>query len=641
MTVIRNKGLFEANDFFKKNATVNSEDIYQDGKKYLSFWEKCAEDLSWYKKWDKLNIWKSPDVKWFVNGKINACYNCIDRHIENNKGDKIAFYWEGENGTRKKYTYQDLYNDVNKFANALKAVGIKKHDKVAIYLPMIYEAIVSMMACARIGAIHVVIFGGIGPDGVKDRIVHSDAKIIITSDGAYRRGKILSYKKVVDEAIKDVDQITDVIVVKNCNNEIYFNDRRDHWFHEVIENVDNVCPCEKMDSEDMLFILYTSGSTGKPKGIYHSTAGYLLGVHETTKWVFDIKQSDIYWCTADIGWITGHSYVVYGLLSNCATQVIYEGSLDFPEKNRAWEIIEKYGVNIFYTAPTAIRMFMKWGDNSIGKNDISSLRLLGSIGEPINPEVWLWYYEKIGNKKCPIVDTWFQTETGALVISPLPGISKMKPGSINYALPGFAAKVLNEDGEEVKKGFLALTQPYPSMLRGMYKDEKRFKDIYWSKWGGEYYYSGDGAMIDDDGNITVIGRLDDVMKISGHRIGTAEVESALIKHPLAAEASVVSVHDDIKGEKIIAFVILKEDGFYNDDEKIKEELKNQVKLSIGSYAKPDKVFLVKELPKTKSGKIMRRILKDLINNNKINDVSTLENIESINILKQEISKALI
>ncbi len=629
---------YESSTNFQKNANVQSDKIYEEGKNFQKFWEDLAEDLSWFKKWDKCLEEKPPIFHWFINGKINACYNCVDRHIKNNKGDKIAFYFEGERGDKKAYTYKDLYEAVNKFANVLKKQNIKKHDKVAIYLPLIFESIVAMLSCARIGAVHVVIFGGIGPLGVRDRIIHSDAKLVITSDGAFRKGDILFYKNIIDEAILDLPQVEKVIVVKNCNNQIPFNNRKDLWYHEEIKKVKKVCECEWMDAEDMLFILYTSGSTGKPKGIYHSTAGYLLGVHQTTKWVFDIKDNDIYWCTAEPGWITGHSYVVYGPLTNGATQVIYEGALNYPEKDRVWKIIQDYKVTIFYTAPTAIRMFMRWEDMWIKKHDISSLRLLGSIGEPLNPDVWLWYYEKIGKSNCPIVDTWFQTETGSLVIAPLPSISKMKPGSVSFALPGYNAKILDDNGIETTKGYLVLTAPYPSMMRGMYKDVLRFKEIYWSKWDGKYYFSGDGAFVDENGYITVTGRLDDVIKVSGHRIGTAEVESSLLEHSLAAEASVISVPDTLKGEKIIAFVILKDGYFYQDEKKIKEELKNIVKQSVGSYAKPDEIILVKELPKTKSGKIMRRILKNLMNKQPIGDVSTLENKDVIILIEQEINK---
>jgi len=622
---------------FTKNSNINSEDIYEKGLDSEKFWGNLASDLFWHKKWDKVCEKKPFHSKWFLNGKINVSYNCLDRHIKNKKHDKIAFYWVGENNQEKTLTYKDLYIEVNKLANALKAKGIKKGDRIVINMPMIPEAIVSMLACTRIGAVHIVIFGGTGPIGIKERIIHANAKLIITADGAFRRGKIIPYKNIIDQALDQVNCVKDVIVVKHCKNEINFNEKRDSWYHHLIKEAKEFCPVEEMDSEDMLFILYTSGSTGKPKGIFHTTAGYLLGVYQTTKWVFDIKDEDIYWSTADIGWITGHSYVVYGLLSNGATQVIYEGALDYPNYSRTWEIIEKYKVSIFYTAPTAVRTFMKWGNQWIEKYDLSSLRLLGSIGEPINPEVWLWYYEIIGKNNCPIVDTWFQTETGALVISALPGISALKPGSICKPLPGFEAKVLDEKGHETKKGFLALTKPFPSMLRGVYKEEQRYLDTYWSKWNGKYYYTGDGAYIDDDGNIKITGRLDDVIKVSGHRIGSAEVESALVEYPHAVEASVISVYDEIKGEKIIAFVILKE-SLSDCNKDIENELKKQVELSIGPYARPAKIFLVQELPKTKSGKIMRRILRNLLMKEPIGDISTLENKAYIPILKNIIEE---
>ncbi len=633
----KQKKTFKPNKKFIKNANVNSEDIYKTGLDKESFWGNLANDLFWHKKWDKVCEENPPYSKWFLNGKINVSYNCLDRHIKNGKQDKIAFYWEGENNQEKILTYNDLYLEVNRFANALKSKGIKKGDRVVINMPMIPEAIVSMLACTRIGAVHIVIFGGTGPIGIKERVIHAEVKLVITSDGGYRRGKIIPYKEIIDQALDQVDCVKDVIVVKHSKNKIPFNEKRDSWYHDLIIDAKEFCPVEEMDSEDMLFILYTSGSTGKPKGIFHSTAGYLLGVYQTTKWVFDIKDEDIYWSTADIGWITGHSYVVYGLLSNGATQVIYEGALDHPNYSRTWKIIEKYKVNIFYTAPTAIRTFMKWGNEWIDKCDLSSLRLLGSIGEPINPDVWLWYYEIIGKSNCPIVDTWFQTETGALVISPLPGISALKPGSIGKALPGFEAKVLDEKGNETNKGFLALTKSFPSMLRGVYKEEKRYLETYWSKWDGKYYYTGDGAYVDEEGNINITGRLDDVIKVSGHRIGSAEVESALVEHPHAVEASVISVHDEIKGEKIIAFVILKESAS-DSNKDIEKELKKLVEISIGRYARPTKIFLVDELPKTKSGKIMRRILRNLLIKQPIGDVSTLENKSYIPILKNIIEE---
>ena len=616
---------------FAQKAHINSKSIYD--KDPLDFWKKSSEELTWYKKWDKICNGEGYKTKWFLNGKLNACYNCVDRHVENGKKDKVAIYWEAEDGTSIKWTYQKLYEEVNKFADVLKSKNIKKGDKVALYMPMVLESIVAMLACARIGAVHVVIFGGTGSGAIKDRIFHSDAKMVITSDGANRRGKVLSYKDTMDSAIEGLDAIESVIVIKRCNNDITMKKNRDFWYHDLMRDAKDFCPCEEMDSEDMLFILYTSGSTGKPKGIYHSTAGYLVGVHQTTKIVFDLKDSDIYYCTADIGWITGHSYVVYGPLLNGATQLIYEGAINFPDKDRVWKNIEKYKATIFYTAPTAIRTFIKWDLKYIQHCDISSLRVIGTIGEPINPGVWLWYYKHIGNSRCPIVDTWFQTETGALAISPLPGVTPLIPGSVTWALPGFEAKVLDEDGNEVKKGYLALTKTYPSMMRGMYKDEKRLKEIYWSKWGGKYYYSGDGAMIDDEGYITVTGRLDDVMKISGHRIGSAEVESSLVEYPLAAEASVISVPDLIKGEKIIAFVILRENTS-KDLEEIKKDLINHVGKSLGSYAKPEQIFLIKELPKTRSGKIMRRILRNLIIKEPVGDITSLENKESVKNIEQ-------
>ncbi len=626
---------------FVRSANIKSKDIYEEGLDFETFWEKLADDLFWHKKWDKVYEKNTPYSKWFLNGKINVSYNCLDRHIKNGKQDKIAFYWEGENNQQRIISYKDLYLEVNRFANVLKAKGIRKGDRVVINMPMIPEAVVSMLACTRIGAIHIVIFGGTGPIGIRERIVHAKAKLVITSDGGYRKGKIIPYKEVIDQALDQIDCVKDVVVVQHSKSKIVFNEKRDSWYHQLIEKAKDFCPVEEMDSEDILFILYTSGSTGKPKGIVHTTAGYLLGVYQTTKWVFDIKDEDIYWSTADIGWITGHSYVVYGLLSNGATQLIYEGALNYPNYSRPWEIIEKYKVSIFYTAPTAIRTFMKWGTKWIDKYDLRSLRLLGSIGEPMNPDVWLWYYNTIGKANCPIVDTWFQTETGALVISALAGVSTLKPGFVCKPLPGFEAKVLDERGNETKKGYLALTKDFPSMLRGVYKDETRYLETYWSKWDGRYYYTGDGAIIDDEGNIKVTGRLDDVIKVSGHRIGSAEIESALIEHPLAVEASAISINDEIKGEKIIAFVILKDHFSNKKHEDIEKELEKQVEISIGPYARPAKIFLVKELPKTKSGKIMRRILRNLLIKQPIGDISTLENKGCIPILRNIIEKSKI
>jgi len=624
------------NQAFKKTALVNNADIYEQGKDYIDFWDTCAHELDWFKKWEKTLEWDSPYAKWFIGGTLNVSYNCLDRHIEKGLGDKVAFFWKNELGDKQTVTYGQMYEEVNKLANVLKSMGVTKGDRVAIYMPLVPQSITAMLACTRIGAIHTVIFGGIGAGAVKDRILDAEAKVLLTSDGSYRRGKVIEYKKIADAILDECPSIQKTLVLKHTKTPVVMRENRDFWYHKEMEHVENYCKPEEMDSEDQLFILYTSGTTGKPKGIIHTTGGYLLGTHMTHKWVFDITPEDVYWCTADIGWITGHSYVVYGPMSNASTQVIFEGSFDYPKKNVFSQIIDEYNVSIFYTAPTLIRMFMKWGDECLEGSNLNSLRLLGSIGEPINPESWLWFYKNIGHESCPIVDTWFQTETGALVISPLPGITKLKPGSITKALPGFEIAVLDEEGNESSSGFLAIKKPFPAMMRGLYKNHERYVTTYWNKWDGAYYYAGDYAKIDADGYVWIGGRSDEVLKVAGHRIGTAEIENALIENNAVAEAGVVGVKDSIKGTAIIAFVVLK-DGNTNE-EGIEKALKKNIATYLGAYARPQHIVILKQLPKNRSGKILRRILKHSVEGTDLGNIVTLWNKDSLAEIKEKAEK---
>ncbi|MBF0489591.1 MAG: acetate--CoA ligase [Candidatus Omnitrophica bacterium] len=627
---------FEPSEIFKSHANYKDIKIYQDANHdRLKFWEDCARRLEWFVPWTKTLQWDRPFAQWFVGGRINASYNCLDRHIKANMGNKVAFYWEGENGDTQILTYQDVYEQVNKMASVIKGLGIKKGDRVAIYLPMIPEAVVAMLACSRIGAAHTVIFGGFSADALRDRINDAQAKLLITADGGYRRGNIVPLKTIADAAVEQTPSIKDVIVVQRTKQEVPIKSGRDHWWHDLAKTAKTYCEPEPMESEDLLFILYTSGTTGKPKGIVHTTGGYLTGVTATTYSVFDLKPNDIFWCTADVGWVTGHSYVVYGPMANGATQVIYEGAPDFPERNRFWKIIEKYKVSILYTAPTAIRAFMKWGEEYPKGCDLSSLRLLGSVGEPINPEAWMWYYEYIGQKRCPIVDTWWQTETGCIMITSLPGMTTMKPGSATKPLPGIDAEILNEEGEVIKEGggFLSITSPWPSMLRGIWGDPERYKQTYWSKWQGKNYFAGDGTKRDKDGYFWFLGRVDDIMLVAGHNISTAEVESALIDHPMVAESAVVGVTDDIKGQAIVAFVILKEKN--KSSKEAEEILKEHVALKIGSLAKPKQIIFTADVPKTRSGKIMRRLLRDIAEGRALGDITTLADPAVTAALKQK------
>ncbi|CAB4607403.1 Acs Acyl-coenzyme A synthetases/AMP-(fatty) acid ligases [actinobacterium SCGC AAA044-D11] len=630
MTTLENLGsedrTFPPSAEFAGDANAKAEMYVRAKTDRLKFWEEAAEALHWEKKWDRVLDWQIPFAKWFVGGKINACYNALDRNVLEGRGDRVAFYFEGEPGDTRKITYSDLLRDVSKLANALTEIGITSGDRVAIYMPMIPEAAIAMLACARIGAMHSVIFGGFSADAVTVRNNDAQAKLVITADGGFRKGAPFALKPTVDTALEKSPTVEKVLVVKRTGQEITMKDGRDIWWHDIVDRQSDKHVAQGFDSEHGLFILYTSGTTAKPKGIYHTTGGYLTQAAFTHKMVFDLKpETDVYWCTADIGWITGHSYVVYGPLINGATQVMYEGTPDTPSKSRMFEIIEKYKVSILYTAPTLIRTWMKWGDEFPNGSDLSSLRLLGSVGEPINPEAWMWYREVIGGNRCPIVDTWWQTETGAIMISPLPGVTETKPGSAMRAIPGISARVLDETGAEVPLGgggYLSLTEPWPSMLRGIWGEEERYKETYWSRFEGKYF-AGDGAKVDSDGAIWLLGRVDDVMNVSGHRISTTEVESALVSHESVAEAAVVGAKDEMTGQGIVAFVILRGGIEHLDGDALVKQLRDHVTKEIGAIARPRQIVVVAELPKTRSGKIMRRLLQDVAENRSVGDSTTL------------------
>jgi acetyl-CoA synthetase len=613
---------FPPADDFKRQALVADTSLYDEANEdYQGFWARQASDLvTWTTEWDTICEWELPYAKWFVGGQLNVSYNCLDRHVEAGRGDKVAFYWEGEPGDSRVLTYADLLDEVQRFANVLKHLGVQRGDRINIYLPMIPEAAIAMLACARIGAAHSVVFGGFSAQSLSDRIKDAEAKVLITADGGYRRGDVFPLKASADEAIADTPTIEHVVVVRRGGNDVEMVAGRDHWYHDLVAAADPVCPAEPMDSEQLLFLLYTSGTTGKPKGIMHTSGGYLTHVAFTHKFVFDLHaESDVFWCTADVGWVTGHSYIVYGPLTNGATSVMYEGVPNFPANDRLWAIIEKYKVTKFYTAPTAIRTFMKWGAQEPAKHDLSSLRLLGSVGEPINPEAWMWYRENIGRGRCPVVDTWWQTETGGIMISPLPGATTLKPGSATFPLPGIGAEVVDDAGRrvEVGGGYLTLTQPWPGMLRGIWGDPQRFVDTYWSRYQGRYF-AGDGCKLDDEGYFWLLGRVDDVMNVSGHRISTTEVESALVSHPAVAEAAVVGALDDTTGQAIIAYVTLR-----GGSEVDVAELRNHVATEIGAIAKPKMIYFTPDLPKTRSGKIMRRLLRDVAEGRNLGDTTTL------------------
>jgi acetyl-CoA synthetase len=600
------------------------------------FWARMAEELHWFKKWDTVLKWNPPHAEWFGGGKINISYNCLDRHLNTWRRNKAALIWEGEPGDQRTLTYQQLHSEVCKFANVLKHQGIEKGDRVALYLPLIPELAIAMLACARLGATHSVIFGGFSSAALVDRINDARCKLVVTADGGWRRGNEVKLKAAVDEALKETPSVESCVVVRRTGGSVHMQSGRDHWWHELMTTVNANCPADELDSEHPLYILYTSGTTGKPKGILHTTAGYLLQTHLTTKWIFDLKDEDIYWCTADIGWVTGHSYVVYGPFSNGATVLMYEGAPNFPEPDRFWDIIERHRVNILYTAPTAIRAFIKWGEQWPLKHDLSSLRLLGTVGEPINPEAWMWYHKIIGRSVCPIVDTWWQTETGAIMISPFPGATPTKPGSGTKPFPGIEADVMTRDGHPVganEGGYLVIKRPWPSMLRTIWGDDARYREQYWSQIEN-IYFAGDGARRDSDGYFWIMGRIDDVINVSGHRLGTAEVESALVSHPAVAEAAIVARPDELKGSAIIAFVTL--EGSHQPSPELNAELRAHVTKEIGALARPDEIRFTDMLPKTRSGKIMRRLLREIATNGTVaGDVTTLEDFSVLEKLRTE------
>ena len=611
---------------------------------FISFWDSQAKNLSWFSTWEKTLDWNFPFGRWFVGGTINASYNALDIN-QKSRAEKPAILWEGENGDSRVLTYKELLIQVNKFSNVLRSLGLKKGDRATIYLPMVPELPISMLACARIGVTHTVVFSGFSSTALKDRIDDSKSKIVITADGGYRRGKIVKLKEVVDEAVKELDFVTNVIIFERTKIPITMNPNDKLW-NDLMKDSSDECDAEKLESTHPLFILYTSGTTGKPKGVLHGTGGYLTHLHSTFKWTFDIKDSDVFFCTADIGWVTGHSYVVYAPLLHGATEVMYEGAPDYPDVSRMWNIIQKYKVSIFYTTPTALRMFMKFGDDNPNSFDLSSIRLLGTVGEPINPEVWKWYFKIIGKEKCPIIDTWWQTETGGVILSPLPGLETipLKPGSATLPIPGTDVAVVDENGKEVEpntKGYLIIRKPWPGMLLTLWGDDEKYKTVYWSKFKNAYY-SGDYAIKDQDGYFWILGRADDVLKVAGHRIGTAELESSIVSHKAVAEAAVCGIPHEIKGEAIIAFVVLKE-GTQKNDEDLRKEIIKVVREGVGAIATPEQLYFVSKLPKTRSGKIMRRLLKSIAKNEKIGDVSTLEDGAAVNEVQtafEEMKKSL-
>ena len=629
-SVMQEDRLFPPSAEFAAKAKIKSLEEYQqlwDEAKAdpLAFWDKLArQDLHWFKPYDTVLEWNEPFAKWFVGGQTNASYNCLDKHIEAGNGDRVALLWEGEPGDQRTLTYRELHEDVCKFANAMKGLGVGQGDVVSIYMPMVPELVVAMLACARIGAVHSVIFAGFSSEAIADRNLDASAKLQITADGGWRRGKTLPLKETVDAALAKSGTVENCIVQKRVGNEVSMQEGRDHWWHDLVDNASPDCPAEPVDSENPLFILYTSGSTGKPKGIKHTTAGYNLYAQKTFEWVFDHREDDIYWCTADCGWITGHSYIVYGPLAAGATALIYEGAPNFPAEDRFWELVEKYKVTILYTAPTAIRAFIKWGDEHVEKHDLSSLRLLGTVGEGINPEAWMWYHEKIGGSRCPIVDTWWQTETGGIMMSPLPGAIATKPGSCTKPLPGVIPDIVDEQGNSVQTnegGWLVMTHPWPGMLRGIWGDDERYHEQYWSKVPNRYL-AGDNARFDKDGYYWIMGRIDDVLNVSGHRLSTIEIESALVSHPAVAEAAAVGRPDDLKGEAVAVFVSLRD---AEPSDELRKELKQHVRKEIGALAQPDDIRFTGALPKTRSGKIMRRLLRDIAAGREtVGDTTTLE-----------------
>ena len=644
---------FAPSDAFQSNAIVTDRSLYEEAEAdRLGFWARQARELvTWFEDFDTVLEWELPFAKWFLNGKVNVSYNCLELHVEAGRADKVAFYWEGEPGDTRTITYGDLLEEVSKFSNVLKSLGVEKGDRVCIYMPMIPELPVAMLACARIGAPHSIVFGGFSADSLSDRIDDASAKLLITADGGYRRGDTFPLKDTADASVEATKTIENVVVVKRTGQEVVWNEAVDNWYHELMETASSDCPAEQLDSEDLLYLLYTSGTTAKPKGIMHTTGGYLTQVAFTHKYIFDLNaDSDVYWCAADIGWVTGHSYIVYGPLANGATSVMYEGTPDTPRpefrkgergdwpKDRLWDIVERYGVTQLYTAPTAIRTFMKWGAQEIDEHDLSSLRVLGTVGEPINPEAWMWYHTHIGNERCPIVDTWWQTETGGHMITPMPGVTTTKPGSATHAIPGVVVEVVDDSGNKVEKGggYLTITEPWPSMLRGIWGDPERYKETYWSEYPGRYF-AGDGAKIDDDGYLWLLGRVDDVMNVSGHRISTTEVESALVDHSSVAEAAVVGATDETTGQAIVGYCILR--GGNDPSDELREEIRQHVSKKLGAIARPKAVVLVPDLPKTRSGKIMRRLLRDVAEGRQLGDTTTLADATVVDEIRDRAEQA--
>jgi acetyl-CoA synthetase len=640
-SVLKEERVFEPRKEFSAQAHIGSiqeyEKLYQQAQDDPEgFWASMAKELDWFKPWEKVLEWNPPFAKWFVGGRTNIAHNCLDRHLTTARKNKAAIIWEGEPGDERILTYQALHREVCKFANVLKQIGVQTGDRVAIYMPMVPELPIAMLACARIGATHSVVFGGFSADALRDRINDAQAKVVVTADGGYRRGGEIPLKKAVDEAIQQTPSIEHVIVYRRTGSQVHMEAGRDHWWHELMINASEECQAESLDAEHPLYILYTSGTTGKPKGIVHTTGGYMLGTYLTAKWVFDLKEEDTYWCTADIGWVTGHSYIVYGPLANGATSLMYEGAPNWPEWDRFWRLVDKYQVNVFYTAPTAIRAFVRAGEQWPHKHKLTSLRLLGTVGEPINPEAWMWYHRVIGRGRCPIVDTWWQTETGMIMITPFPGATPTKPGSATRPFPGIVADVVSRDGQSVAPnagGFLVIKRPWPSMLRTIYGDPERYTRQYWSEIPG-VYFTGDGARRDENGYFWIMGRVDDVVNVAGHRLGTMEVESALVSHPVVAEAAVVGRPDEIKGQAIAAFVTLESGRTATDD--LKQELRQHVAKEIGAFARPDDIRFTDALPKTRSGKIMRRLLREIASGDEVRgDVTTLEDLSILAKLREE------
>ena len=634
--LLKEERVFRPSVAFRRQAHVSDPAVYRRASRNPgAFWASFARELVWFRKFRKTAEWTPPKARWFVGGTTNLSYNCLDRHLDSPVKNKAAIIWEGEPGDERTLTYAQLHREVCRFANVLKGLQVGRGDRVTLYLPMIPELAIAMLACARIGAVHSVVFGGFSAEALRDRINDSGATVLITADGGYRRGAEVPLKRTADQALEGSPGVRHVVVARRGHFSLHMKEGRDHWWHELMDDAPAGCPAEPMNSDDMLFILYTSGTTGKPKGIVHATGGYMVGVYATTRWVFDLKPEDVYWCTADIGWVTGHSYVVYGPLANGATVLMYEGAPDWPDRARFWKLCEKHRVTVFYTAPTAIRTFMRWGTGWPEKHDLSSLRLLGTVGEPINPEAWMWYHKFIGAARCPIVDTWWQTETGMIMITPLPGITATRPGSASRPFPGISAEVLDEKGAPVRNGggYLAIMRPWPAMLQSIFGDPERYVQQYWTKWNHQTYFPGDGARRDRQGNFWLLGRVDDVLNVAGHRIGTMEVESALVDHPAVAEAAVVGREHEIKGQALAAFVTLKEGRVA--DGRMVDDLRSHVTRKIGALARPDDIIFAPELPKTRSGKIMRRLLRDIAEGKALGDVTTLADAGVIDFLKQK------